>query len=560
VTVRTLAVWCPDWPLTAADIDAATPAVVLRANQVVVCSAAARAEGVRRGLRRREAQARCPSLVVLDDDPARDARAFEPVAAAIEALAPAVEIVRPGLCAVGSRGPSRYFGGDAALAERMATAAGHDAWAGVADGRFAATLAARGRRWAGAAAETVAVGERGAVVAPGRSAAFLAPLDIGVLDRPQLTDLLVRLGLHTLGDLAALPGSAVLARFGRDGAVAHRLARGLDERPLATRTPPPETVVTAELDPPADRVDVAAFAAKSLADYLGARLDAAGLACTLLRIEVETEHGEWLARRWRAADGFTSAMVADRVRWQLDGWLNGGWPERERRPSPDAAVEAVARDRHGMTNGTTASPPTGPITLLRLVPEEVVPDRGRQLGFWGGNADTDRQADRALARVQGLLGPEAVVVAVPHGGRSPAEQVRLIPWGEGPQPAPREGTRPTARPRGAEGPPPWPGRVPPPSPATVHARPLPAAVTAADGALVGVTGRGAATAEPAALAIGGRPPRAITAWAGPWPADERWWDPDAHRRRARFQLTTADGAAWLVCIEGGSWWVEGSYD
>ena len=60
----------------------------------------------------------------------------------------------------------------------------------------------------------------------------------------------------------------------------------------------------------------------------------------------------------------------------------------------------------------------------------------------------------------------------------------------------------------------------------------------------------------------GDPSRAeeVTAWAGPWPADERWWDPAAHRRRARIQVVLADGCAHLLSLEAGSWSVEATYD
>src|SRR5215217_4146680 len=122
MAVRTLVVWCPDWPVVAAGFGADVPVAVLHANRVVACSAAARAEGVRRGLRRREAQARCPEIEVVEQDLGRDARAFEPVVAAVEAFSPRVEIVRPGVCGVATRGPSRYFGGDEALAARVARA------------------------------------------------------------------------------------------------------------------------------------------------------------------------------------------------------------------------------------------------------------------------------------------------------------------------------------------------------------------------------------------------------------------------------------------------------
>jgi protein ImuB len=92
----------------------------------------------------------------------------------------------------------------------------------------------------------------------------------------------------------------------------------------------------------------------------------------------------------------------------------------------------------------------------------------------------------------------------------------------------------------------------------VLARPRPAELLAADGAPVVVSGRSAASGAPAWLSVDGGPPVRVTGWAGPWPADERWWEP-AGRRRARFQLTTEDGDACLLFVEGGRWWWEASY-
>ena len=283
-----LVVWCPDWPVVAAGAPPDSLTAVVHANRVVACSAAARAEGVRPGLRRREAQGRCPELELLAHDPARDARAFEPVLVAVERLTPWVEVLQPGECAFPARGAARYHGGEPALAVTV-TAAVHAAvvgggcQVGIADGTFTAGLAARHQ----------------AIVPPGGSRAFLAPLPVATLDRPDLADLLVRLGLRTLGDLAALPAADLATRFGSEGARAARLASGLDEHPKGARRPPPDLRVSAELDPPADRVDIAAFTAKTLADTLVARLDRLGLACTRLRIEAETDQGETLSRVWR---------------------------------------------------------------------------------------------------------------------------------------------------------------------------------------------------------------------------------------------------------------------
>ena len=127
---------------------------------------------------------------------------------------------------------------------------------------------------------------------------------------------------------------------------------------------------------------------------------------------------------WRCAEPLTEDATADRIRWQLDGWLN----------------RRNAGDR-----------PTGPIVVLRLQPVEVISAGALQLPLWGGVGDEDRlRARRALVRVQGLLGPEAVLVPVLSGGRGPAERITLTPLGDEPVPRADPGpavARPTARTR-----------------------------------------------------------------------------------------------------------------
>ncbi|MEU4378114.1 DNA polymerase Y family protein [Micromonospora echinofusca] len=514
---RTLLLWCPDWPVLAAEIvdgvPATDPVAVLHANRVVACSERARAEGVRRGLRRREAQGRCPQLAAVEYDPGRDARAFEPVVAAVEELVAGVEVVRPGACAVAARGPSRYLGGEEVAAERIvehvAQACAVESQVGIADGVFAAGLAARDGR----------------IVPPGGTPGFLADLPVEALGRPALADLLRRLGVRTLGDFAALPAGDVLARFGFDGALAHRLASGRDHRPLAVRRPPVDLAVTADHDEPLDRVDAAAFAARALAERLHDRLAAHGLACTRLGIEAVTAHGQELHRVWRHDGLLTAGAIADRVRWQLDGWLSGSTSRA----------------------GTRATRPTAGIIRLRLVPDGVLVQAGLQPGLWGETGEERERAHRALSRVQGILGPEAVVTAVLGGGRSPADQVRLVPWGDERLPA-----RPV--------PPPWPGRLPPPAPAVVLPDPLAAVVHDAAGTPVEVSARLQVSADPARLAVGAARPVEIVGWAGPWPVDERWWVPAEARRRARFQVCLADGTALLLAVEAGRWLVEAIYD
>ncbi len=519
---RVLALWCQDWAAVAAaavaEVPATRPVAVLAANRVIECSAIARGDGVRIGLTRREAQSRCPELLLVQADPDRDARLFEPVVAAVDATVPGVEVLRPGLLILNARGAARFFGSEAAAAERLVdavAAVGVEAQIGIADVLSTAVLAAR----------------RAALVPPGGGAEYLAPLPIRELavepslaapERAELVDLLDRLGLRRIGDFARLTPAEVASRFGADAVLAHRCARALPERPVSARPVPPDLAVEYPCDPPIERVDTAAFAGRLLATELHARLSAASVACTRLAVIARTEAGEELSRIWRCAEPLTPAGTADRVRWQLDGWLT-------RR---------------------TGARPTGPITVLRLEPVEVVAAGALQLGLWGGVGETEERFRRVLVRVQGLLGGEAVRLGVLSGGRGPAERITMVALGDEPVPA-------------ADPALPWPGQLPQPAPAVILLnRPQVRLVDAAT-ADVHVTERGLFSAEPARLHWGSRQWR-LDGWAGPWPVDERWWTPesaDAFIARAQVRLAAepADMRVLLLSYRGGSWYVEGIY-
>jgi protein ImuB len=153
-----------------------------------------------------------------------------------------------------------------------------------------------------------------------------------------------------------------------------------------------------------------------------------------------------------------------------------------------------------------------------------------------------------------MLGHGAVASVVIGGGRGFAERQTLIPWGDRPVPA-----RPPELP--------WPGSIPAPAPTTVYPSPRPALVLAADGRQVSVSARGIMSGAPAAFRLEPAPQVAdsnklypVTAWAGPWPVEERWWDEEAENRLARFQFVSADGRAWLFAVRNNHWWIEAGYD
>ena len=587
---RVTAVICSDWPVVAVtprgmamdgerQREGATTAV-LKGNRVVACSATARARGVRVGLRRREAQSRCPSLQIFERDLAAEVRAFEPVLTALDDVVARVEVETPGWCSFPTRGPSRYFGGDDAMSLRVVDVVQEaltdvivrectEVRVGTADTRFAAHLAA-----------AVAPPGHARVIPPGGTAAFLAPIGIESLmaGRPDgagaaltsrrsdpvadLVQILRRLGLSTLGDFAELSEADVVARFGRTGQSAHRQAAGEEQRFAILQDPPEDLGVSIELDPPVERVDQATFVAKSLAEDFCQRLAGRGLTCAHVAIGARTEHGQEWVRLWRGEGSLTVAALAERTRWQLDGWLS------TRRPR---------------------SAPTAGVVALWLHPEQVMAATGRQLGFWGGESHHAERAARAAERIQGLLGVGSVTVPGPGSGRSIGEEVVRVPAetvdlveraitasalapGEtcsqrtasagssaasaGSSAASAGSSAASAGSSAASAGKPWTGRLPTPRPVVVFDPPrlvelFPSTVT--------VSGRGLISTTPEAVEFDGDHEE-IVGWAGPWLTDERWWDADSRHRAARLQVVTTTGRALLLISERGTWMCEALYD
>jgi hypothetical protein len=354
----------------------------------------------------------CPEL---QQEGARgeEARRFAHVVAQAGELCPWVHPIRLGACALPARGPSRFFGGEDMVVSRLVDAVDEEVDVGVADGLFAAVLAARSRL----------------IVPAGGAAAFLSPWSVATLARPELAVTLQRLGVTTLGQFAALPPGHVSDRFGADAAICHKVARA--------------------------------------------------------------ESGELPGVR-------------------------------------DRSIERRLRVARGEDPDLGSDPPP------------------YQPGFFGGASAADTRAALSFARVQERLGIDAVLIGRLQGGRDPAGQAVLVPWGS-----------PEAQAAGPGGAP-WPGRLPPPSPTHVLRPPRRAEVVDGAGRAVEVSGRGLLTVGMDRLSVDGGPWQQVISWAGPWPVTERWWS--ARRRRARLQVVTADGVAWLLCTERAQWWVEALYD
>lgn len=533
---RLAVLWCPHWSVVAAGAAPDEPVAVLHAMRVVARSCAAGLAGVEVGMRRREAQARCPDVRLETHHPDRDARAFEHVVRTVAQRVPRLECTEAGTLLFAARGPSRYFGGDEAMAAMvvseaaaaigagLAAATATGPGLGVADGRFAATVAAR------------ASARRGGpvVVPPGvdATATFLAPLPVRLLAEaagvdPAFVNLLQRLGLQRLGEFAALQHADVVGRFGPLGGFAHRLASAGDDRLPGTTDPPVGREVQRVFDEPLHHSDAVVFVARQMAAELVGSLE--GLVCTRLVVVAETEHGERCERVWYRSTGLGVSAMVERVRWQLDAW---------------------ARD-DVLTAG---------VAMLRLDPVEVRVDDGTQVTLWGGATDADERALRAVARLSSIAGEQRVLVPTAAGGRQPHDRYAWTP-------AALVDLAHRERTDGVPGP--WPGHLPSPSPGVTWSPPLPARLAAADGSPVTVSGRGVLQAAPVSLHIDtrGAPPTArqlagahtVQSWAGPWPLDERWWDTRRSRRLARLQVLTTGGVLVLLGLERGEWHVWAEY-
>lgn len=132
----------------------------------------------------------------------------------LQEICPFTEMIRWGHWAFPTRGPSRFFGGDLALAEivatRLATETGHRPHLGIADGLFWSELAAH----------------QGRLLAPGATSAFAAAQPLAVLGDRAVATIGERLGWTRVGEFAAVAPARVRERFGAGVEVLHRLARG----------------------------------------------------------------------------------------------------------------------------------------------------------------------------------------------------------------------------------------------------------------------------------------------------------------------------------------------
>lgn len=205
------------------------PVALLGPDEHVWCaSPPAQASGVHSGLTAREARARCPDALL----PALDLASCEAHQSAfLDVLSQTgltVEAQDYGAAYVDlspvTTSPSDAAPVCAELGKQVRNALGESLQPAVGcdSGKFTARVASR-----------VARAGRMRIVDKVDETRFLGPLPVTTLPLPiQTLNYLCWLGLNTLTQFAALQVGDVTERFGKEGTLAHRWARGLDDRPV----------------------------------------------------------------------------------------------------------------------------------------------------------------------------------------------------------------------------------------------------------------------------------------------------------------------------------------
>ena len=142
----------------------------------------------------------------------------------------------------------------------------------------------------------------------------------------------------------------------------------------------------------------------AMANTLMSELAAHGAAPHRVEVVAEAADGEVRTRTWRNRDPFDADTLAERVRWQLNAWLDG------------ARLQSGPGIRGGLVR-------------LRIAPADVS-DRGRQLALTE-DARSVADAERALIQTQAIVGIDGVVQAKPRGGENSPGTGCLVPMGRG---------------------------------------------------------------------------------------------------------------------------------
>jgi protein ImuB len=373
-----------------------------REQRVGEVSPSAEAFGVHAGMRLGEALARCPSLALIPPDPMGAADAWEKVMVRLESVGAAVESEAPGLAFFDAAALGRLHGGGpptasdpaAALRARMSAHPPEPPpWLAGVVAAVRAALRLPARIGAGpsrfcAHAGAVRARSRRAELVDGAAGMAAEPITL-LRRRPEVESLvepLWRLGITTLGQLAALPRPVVADRFGRAGEHAHDLALGRDDE-LRPRVPGEVLEEVLEL-PEAGSGAQVERALVLLVDQLLARLERRGRTLRVVVLGARlVEGGTWRERvvfrepladavRMRLALGQKLVLLpapAESLRLAVERFGPSGASATAL--FEDGSAQRTTRMREAIRQARAAAGPEAALRVLEVDPDSRVPER-----------------------------------------------------------------------------------------------------------------------------------------------------------------------------------------
>ena len=251
---------------------------------VLALSAEARRAGVSRGMPVRQARKLCPDLILLPPNPALYARASRALHQILRVYAPVIEPRGYGHAFLDLTGTGRLFGPAIDVAERVRREARERLRLPLSVGVAVNKLVSR-------AATAVVKPEPLLEVPGGTEAGFLAPHSLDVLPdlHPRMRSRLDDYQLELIGEVAAIPETALCAVFGGAGRTLRARARGIDPRPVLPPEQQLEFHLSHMLATDTNDLGVLHQLLRVMSERLGRRLRHRGLAAGRLRIEAGRE-------------------------------------------------------------------------------------------------------------------------------------------------------------------------------------------------------------------------------------------------------------------------------
>ncbi len=290
---------------------------------VASCSYEARATGVRSAMPMGEARRRCPAAVVLPGRHERYGEVSRQLHGVFFEFTPVIEPISLDEAFLDVSGSHRLFGPSEEIARRVRARVREvlhlECSVGVGRSKLIAKLASREAK-PRPSPRGPEPGPGVVVVLPEEELAFLHPRPVRDLwgVGPKTGERLLRYGVSTVGELAALDRSALERLLGRAlGGQLHDLSWGRDERPVQAGTDPKS--VGHEETFPTDRHDHAELVPEvvRLADSVGSRLRAAGLTGRTVNVKLRFADFSTITRSHSLSGPLFSSMEIARLASEL---------------------------------------------------------------------------------------------------------------------------------------------------------------------------------------------------------------------------------------------------